>query len=290
MRTQPLWALVLVAGLTAGRAWAVPAESAALAGEATFLRSASLPGLDFTEIRAMARQPPPAEPSTVPVGTYGPPAASIPLAPLLDAIRGMKTTFRAGDVVVHVFGGRSQNKKNWFVAFAPEGSDEEWRNGRKMLHWALLSRTVHFEIAGRRYASYLQGKVKDRMQSLIVVEPEDKSEPRSSWPLQELSEAAYATGLPVTIAGREYRLHYMRDFNEDDRGEFAGYSGDRSITLTTRLGDKFVGYHWFEREIPGDAILVSTPKLLGADESPVSPLTLGLRLNQAGELEIHVPR
>lgn len=230
----------------------------------------------------------PSGPSTVPVGTYGPPSAVIPLAPILDAVRGMKTTFRAGDTVVHVFGGRSRNKKNWFVGFAAEGAEEDWLNGRKMLHWALVSRTGHFEIAGRRYATYLKGRITDRMESRIVVEPEDKSEAASSWSLQDLVDAAYDVGLPVMLGGREYRLHYTREFDEDDRGEFKGYSGDRSITLVTRSGEKMAGYQWLERDIPTDSILVSNEKPLGGEEAKVAPLALGLRRDPSGSLEIYL--
>ncbi len=81
---------------------------------------------------------------------------------------------------------------------------------------------------------------------------------------------------------------YTRDFNEDERGDFGGYTGDRSITLMTREGDKLIGYHWFEREIPGDRILVSTPKVAGADASRPGSFTVGLRLS-AGALEIYSP-
>ena len=184
------------------------------------------------------------------------------------------------------FGGKSQNKKNWFVGFAPDGGVVQFYNGRKMLHWGPLRRTVHFVIDGRKYSAIFEGKLTDKMASRLTVEPEDKREPASSWTVQDLSEAAYAAGFPVAIGRKEYRLFYTRDFNEDEHGEFAGYTGDRSITLLTREGGVLVGYHWFEREIPSAGILVSAPKAVGADDARAGALTVGLRLND-GALEIY---
>jgi hypothetical protein len=218
-------------------------------------------------------------------GAYGAPLLSIPLAPLLDGVRSTKATFRAGDVVVHVFGGKSQNKKNWFVGFMPEGGEAQFRNGRKMIHWVMLNRTVHFEIAGRKFSAWVEGKLTDKMNSRLFVGPEDKSAAPSSWTVSQLSDFSWDAGFPVSLDGKEYRLMYTRDFNEDEKGEFSAYTGDRSLTLMTREGGKLVGYHWFEREIPSDRVLVSTPKAVGADGASAGTFTIGLRL-AAGALEL----
>lgn len=248
--------------------------------------SASVEGLNFATARAIPQAPPAAEAAAYAPISFAATSCSIPLAPLLDGVRATKATFRAGGVVVHVFGGKSQNKKSWFVGFMPEGGDAQFRNGRKMIHWVMLNRTVHFEIAGRKYSSWIEGKLTDKMNSRLFV-ADDKTGARSSWTVQQLSDFAYDAGYPVVLGGKEYRLMYTRDFNEDDNGEFAGYTGDRSISLISREGGKMTGYHWFEREIPADRVLVSTPKAVGADSASAGAVTFGLRLS-GGALELSV--
>ncbi len=277
MSHSPRWILLAAAVLAAGRASAGPAELSAALGEPAFSLPAAVPGRDFGDLRSIPQIP-----------AAGAPVARIPLAPLLDGVRATRAAFRAGGVVVHVFGGKDENKKNWFVGFAPDGGEAQFRNGRKMIHWVFLKGAVSFEIAGRKYSAYIEGKATDKMRSRLVVAPENGSEAPSSWTMAELADDAYDAGFPVTLAGKEYRLMYTRDFNEDERGEFGGYTGDRSITLLTREGDKMIGYHWFEREIPSDHVLVSTPKAAGADASGPGALIVGLRLN-AGVLELYAP-
>jgi len=245
--------------------------------------SAAVEGLNFAAVRAIPQAPPAAAEGAAPAACAAA-SCSIPLAPLLDGVRATKATFRAGNVVVHVFGGKSQNKKNWFVGFMPEGGEAQFRNGHRMIHWVMLNRTVHFEIAGRKYSSWIEGKVTDKMNSRLIV-ADDKSGERSSWTVSQLSDFAYDAGYPLVLAGKEYRLMYTRDFNEDDKGEFAGYTGDRSISLLTREDGKLVGYHWFEREIPGDRVLVSTPKAVGAESANAGTVSFGLRLG-GGRLEL----
>jgi len=252
-------------------------------------QTADLPSIhvDVSAVRALAQRPAPGEGAFLAApGAYGRLMHSISLAPLLDAARSERTSFLSGNVRVRVFGGKSQNKKNWFVGFMTEGGETQFRNGKKMLHWAVLNRTVHFEIVGRRYSAFIDGKITDKMASRLVVQPEDPSQPSASWSVEELSEAAYDAAFPVSIGGKEYRLFYTRDFNEDEKGEFAGYTGDRSISLLTREGGKLVGYHWFEREIPADRILVSAPKAVGAEDARAGALSVGLRIS-GGALEIY---
>lgn len=275
----PRWVIVVGALLAAGRVRAGLPEP-----------RFPFPEMNIAAQRAMLQQARPAPgPYAAGLGTMGAPVASIPLAPVLDRVRTAKTEFRAGTAEVHVFGGKSRNKKNWFVGFATDGGDTQFRNGRKMIHWALLNRTVRLELGGRRYSAHVDGKVTDKMHSVLVVEAEDKAEPKRSWTVEQLADAAYETGVPVTISGKEYRLMYTRDFDEDGDGEFAGYAADRSITLMTREGGKLIGYHWFEREIPRDAILVSKPKAVGADESKDGAFVVGLRVTPAGTLELYSP-
>ena len=40
-----------------------------------------------------------------------------------------------------------------------------------MLHWVMLNRTVHFEIAGRKYAAYIEGNATDKMHSRLFIAP-----------------------------------------------------------------------------------------------------------------------
>jgi hypothetical protein len=246
----------------------------------------NLERIDFAALRALPQRPSAQEAIALPPDAYGAPLYSIPLAPELDGLRKTKATFRAGDVVVHVFGGKDQNKKNWFVGFAPEGGEAQFFKGWKMLRWMVKHGSADFEINGRKFSAHVDGKLKDKMRSRLVVQ--EQNGPTSSWTMQELSDDAYETGVPVVIAGKDYRMMYTRDFNEDENGGFDGYTGDRSITLLSREGDKMIGFHWFEREIPGDRILVTTPKVAGVDDSQAGTLTLGLRLNN-GAFEIYGP-
>ncbi|MDE2510023.1 MAG: hypothetical protein KGL74_02775, partial [Elusimicrobia bacterium] len=244
MRRAPRWVVALGLLLASGRAGAVSSDIAAL-------------GIDFSTVRAMSLRPPAGAAFSVEAGAFAAPAQAVPLAPILDRVRRGRIFFHSGSTIIHVFGGKSQNKKNWFIGFAVDGGDAQFRNGRKMLHWAFLNRTVHFQIGARKYAAYLEGKAADKMHSRVVVEPEDRSEPKSSWSIQEIADDSYDAGVPVSVGGREFRVLYTRDFNEDDNGEFAGYTGDRSITFMAKEGGKLVGYHWFEREIPADRVLIS---------------------------------
>jgi hypothetical protein len=269
------WILVLGALLASG---------AARAGLPDFAPSGA--GVDFAAARAVAQRPPAGEPFAVLPGASGAPLQSIPLAPILDAVRATKASFRAGGVVVHVFGGKSQNKKNWFVGFQPEGGEAIFFKGWKMLRWMIKHGSARFEIGGRRFTAYIDGKATDKLNSRLVVAEENGAQ--SSWSMAELSDDAFEKGYPVSIAGQEYRLMYTRDFNEDASGDFGAYTGDRSLTLMTRAGGKLIGYHWFEREIPADRILVSTPKIAGIDDYRAGSFSVGLRLNR-GALEIYSP-
>jgi hypothetical protein len=273
MRRAPRWVVIAGLFLAAGRAGAVSPELADFQ-------------FDFTAVRAMPLRPAPGAAFSVEAASFQAPLQSIPLAPILDRVRMGRIVFRSGNSLVHVFGAKSQNKKNWFIGFEAAGGEAQFRNGRKMLHWAFMNRTVHFQIGSRKYSAYLEGKATDKMHSVVVVQPEDPLEPKSSWTVQEIADDSFDAGTPIAIGGREYRLLYTRDFNEDGDGEFGGYTGDRSITLMAKENGKLVGYHWFEREIPSDRVLISTPKAVGMDDSRAGAMTVGLRLN-AGVLEFY---
>lgn len=237
-------------------------------------------------LRAMPQQPPQNASYEAGLGALGKADETIHLAHLLDNGRRASTTFKAGNTVVHVFGTKSQNKKEWFVGFAPEGEDAQFRKGKKMLHWVFINRTVHLEIAGRAYSAWVEGKATDRLHSKLIVEP-DGGGARAEWTVDDLSASAYAAGAPVKVGGREFRLLYSRDFVEDGKGDFGGYSGDRSIVLMYKDGSSYSGFHWFEREIPSDKILVATPRSAKADDSyAAGSFSLGLRLAN-GVLELY---
>ena len=66
---------------------------------------------------------PPSTAFIVPRAESGAPTAWVPLAPILDNVSRTRAMFRVGNVVVHVYGLKSRNKGDWFIAFAPEGGD-----------------------------------------------------------------------------------------------------------------------------------------------------------------------
>lgn len=280
-------ALAVAVALCAVPLRAQTLEGLAVRGGSAF-QNAAAGGVDFSAVRAAAVKAAAETPQYADPAALGAPVATADLSSILDNPRRARTTFTLGGTTVRVFGGKSRNKKEWFVGFAPEGGEAQWFNGRRMIHWAFLNRTVRVEIAGRAFKAFVKGKLTDKMNSVLRVEPEDGS-PAVQWTVRELSDAAYDAGFPVRFGGREYRLMYTRDFDQDGDGEFAGYAGDRSLSLMTRRGGTLVGYHWFEREIPADRVLLSTPKAVGADESGAGDLTLGLRRNGA-TLELYAPR
>ena len=258
----------------------------ALARGAEFEFGGALPLFDFAAARKFAAPPPPGTPYVAPEGAFGAPAAVLPLASLLDNLRRTRASFRAGNTAVRVYGERSANKGDWFIVFAPDGGDPQFRNGRKMIHWALLKRTVHFSIAGKNFSAYIAGQLTDRMQSRIVVSADDGSQPESSWSVQQITDAGFATGEPVTLGGRAYRFFYARDFDQNDDGAFGRYTGGRSLVLVARDGDRFTAYHWLESDVPADGVLAVTEKPAFSD-ADAAPLQIGLRRTTDGRLEIY---
>ena len=57
----------------------------------------------------------------------------------------------------------------------------------------------------------------------------------------------------MNLGGRQYRLFYARDFDQDDDGNFARYTGSRSIVLVGRDQNKFTAFHWVESDIRATA-------------------------------------
>jgi hypothetical protein len=266
----------------AASARAAFAAAAAPRAPAAFRGARAAPAFYFFGLR-------PPGPRVLPPGSLGRPAAVAPLPSLLDNIRRTAAAFRAGSATVRVFGAKSANRNNWFVGFAEDGGDAQFRDGRAMIHWYFIKRTQRVEFGGRGYSVYIDGSVTDHLASRLVVKPDDRSEGRSSWSIRELSDDAYAAGWPVTLGGREYRLLYSRDFDEDARGEFAGYDGGRSIVLMWRDGGGYHAYHWFQREIPSGRVLVTSPAAAGADGLAPGSVTLGLSLTPSGALELYGP-
>jgi hypothetical protein len=156
-----------------------------------------------------------------------------------------------------------------------------------MIHWAFLHRTVHFVAGGKAFSAYIQGDLGDRMQSRLVVAPEDRSQAPSSWSIQEITDDGYEAGRPVTLGGREYRLFYGSDFDQNDDGTFGAFTGGRSLVLVTRDGGRFTAFHWSESDIPRDGVLSVSEKPAFADEPSAGPLLLGLRRSASDDLEIY---
>lgn len=226
----------------------------------------------------------------------GAPAATVELDPLLDNMRRTPTAFQVGGKTVRVFGDKSQNKKSWFLAFAEEGSglDAQFRKGEKLLNWGFVMRgEAEVTLDGRPFRVKLNGQLRNRMQSKIEIEPKTKgsTDPKVTITVQQVSDGVFAAGHPVRLGGRDFKLLYTRNFYESDRGDFAAYSGDRSIVLMFRQGGKLMGYHWFEAAIPKDeTVLIATPR--AADEEDggqVGTFTLGLRMGPRRALELYYP-
>lgn len=246
----------------------------------------ALPDFNFAALRPLAVRPADAA-FVAPPGSLGAPTAVAPLPSLLDNLQRTRATFRAGATTVHVFGEKSRNKGDWFIGFAPEGGSAQFQPGRKMIHWMMLKRTVHVWLAGKSFAAYIQGDVSNRMQSRLVVAPDDRSGPAASWSIQELTDDGDEAGWPVTLGGRDYRLFYTRDFNQNDAGDFSGWTGGRSITLVARDGTRYSAFHWEESDIPTDSVLSVCKKPAFADQADQQPLALGLRRRADGALEIY---
>ncbi|MBI5239931.1 MAG: hypothetical protein HY926_05635 [Elusimicrobia bacterium] len=254
-----------------------------------------LPALDWAAFKpaspALAQAP-----ARVPLQSLGEPLYSVPLPSLLNNIRAAPAVIQAGAARVHVFGDKSQNKGTWFLGFAVESGGVAFRNGKKMLRYKaggilpVKGGSAQVSAGDRQYTVYIQGQLKNRMQSKVVFEPREPGAPRTVFTVQQLSEAAYLAGYPVRLGGTEYRLLYSENFREDAAGEFAELTGDRSIVLLKREGGRFTGLHWFERDIPRDSVLVTAPRAANSDDAyEQGALALGLRLGPAGELLVYYP-
>ncbi len=293
-RPSPALLLAAVLPLAALPAFCEPLELAAFGAQASFEQAGA--SVDEAVQLGSFKRAPAASPLTKPAfvapGALAAPLYEIPLAPILNNIRRTAATFRAGGELVHVFGDKSENKNEWFIGLAVEDVETEFKKGWKILHyWAKFgSETWHVELGGRMYAVHIDGQLRHKMQSKVVVEPADKNEPKSVFTIEQLSEAAFAAGLPVRIGGTQYRLLYSQNFNEDAQGNFAGYTVDRSIVLMFRNErGELKGYHWFEKDIPERAVLVTTPRVAGSEDSyEAGQVTLGLRL-AGGKLQIYYP-
>jgi len=278
----------MLKSLALGSLFALAALAPALAAAGDPEFSGALPDFNFAVLRPLVVPMPRSTAFIQALSDSGAPAAVLPLAPLLDNVSRTRATFRVGNVVVHVYGLKSRNKNDWFIAFAAEGAEPQFRNGGKMIHWMLLKRTVHFAIAGKAFSSYIRGDIGDRMQSRLVVSADDRSQPESSWSIQQITDGGFEAGAPVTLGGRQYRFFYTRDFEQDDDGNFARFTGSRSLVLVTRDGNKFTAFHWFESDIPRDGgVLMVSEKPDFADQKDAGPLLLGLRRTADDKLEIY---
>lgn len=258
-----------------------------LTAEAAFVETLAGAAFETKGARAFPQRPVETVAFERPLVPGDSPAATVRLSSILDNVRRTSAKFDTGQDVVHVFGDKSQNKNEWFIGFAPENADAQFYKGKKVLRWWPVFRgSVNFEVGGRKYKAQLDGSLTNRMGSKLVVEAEDGRQ-KVSWTIAQLSKAAFEAGSPVTISGREFRLLYSQNFDESASGDFVGYTGDRSIVLMYKSGDKYEGFHWFEREIPRDTMLVSTPRAAKADDTyAAGAFSLGLRVTN-GVLELY---
>jgi hypothetical protein len=282
-------ALLAVAALAVAvaRSSAATPEEAAVAGE-DFGAAAAPLFEPAAYLRLRSLRDPNAPEMILPQAAPAP-SATLRLAPLLDNARRTGETFRAGTRVVHVFGDVSDDKNDWFVGFAPEGEEAQYRNVKKMLKVGIFGGSAHVTIDGRAYTARVDANVMHRMRSTLVVTADDGSMPAASWTAKQISEALYQAGYPLTLDGREYRLLYMRSFVEDGSGNFGRFNGRRSVVLMFRDGEDFSGYHWYEDQIPSDAVLFTTPPATGSDHAVASSARIGLRLQSDGVLGVYLP-
>ncbi|MDE1977202.1 MAG: hypothetical protein KGL04_07870 [Elusimicrobia bacterium] len=231
------------------------------------------------------------QPHDVPLTSAQRPLAEVPLPRILDAIKNTNSTFIAGGVRVHVFGIKSL-QNSWFLGFWPENSANPILvRGKEMIHhWPFWSGTLHPRINGESYSVYIQAKILSPMQSNVILSP--KHGPRTVFTIAQLVENAYEAGYPVRIAGQDYRVFYNRDFTQNASGDFGGYTGERSIVFLYKDGDSAKGFQFFESRIPHGTrqILVSTPSEESSDQNASgNGLTLGLRIDYQGNLQIYYP-
>lgn len=284
------WGRVAAVSLLLLAAWPASAGLEAGAGDGAFLDAVSQPSdINFAAFKHADATAAAGPDRQVAVGSQGAPLYSVPLASQLDNLWHTSTVFRAGGAAVHIFGDKSDNKKSWFLGLAMENGTAQFAKGWKILHWMVKSGTWHATINGKRFDVFVQGQVVNRLQSRIIVQPRDPGETGASFTAAELADASFQAGLPLRIGGTEYRLIYTRDFNEDDDGNFSGFNGQRSIVLMYRKASGSYGaYHWYEREIPSSAILISTPRAVSDETYSDGDLTVGLR-NNGGTLEVYYP-
>lgn len=229
-------------------------------------------------------------PKYVPANLLGAPMYVVPLPAILDSLRNTKVSFMAGNVRVHVFGSKAQNnngKTGWFLEFYAEGSKKPlFCNVWKIVRIPLIKRkdSSVIEINSRKYEIYIDGPKRR-----LVITPMQTGESRTIFTSDQLEHFVYETGYPVRMGGTEYRVIYTRDFVEKNN-EFAGYSSDRSIVFLFMDQGELKGYHFYERDLRRANVLVTTPQQSSSDENRThGALTLGLRVNLMGNLEVYYP-
>jgi hypothetical protein len=213
----------------------------------------------------------------------------VPLPSLLDNPRRTSLTFMAGAAPVHVFGDQSDNGSDWFVGFAAPGADAQYFPVMKMVHVLGMGGSSDFTAAGQAFSAHVKANVAHKLQSRLVVERADGST-AGEWSARQISDASFAAGYQLGLGGREYRLLYFRNFNENSSGRFGGYNGRRTIVLMWREGGGFSAVSWYESAIPRDRVLFTTPEVVNAEGDKVpGALRLGLRVLPDGQLEITPP-
>jgi hypothetical protein len=145
------------------------------------------------------------------------------------------------------------------------------------------------QINGREFEMHMDINISDPQSSRLEIDPKKPAGARTSLTAGDIAKDSFETGYPLRLGGTEYRVFYGRGFWSQGE-QFGGYSGNRSIVFMFRNGNDFSAYSFYEKNIPHDGILISTPPKSMADDKKVpGDLTLGLRINQNGNLEIYYP-
>ncbi len=288
--------LMLIAGLILAASLQSAAPAQAIPALEMLPQIASEDGrpLDFSRFAPEPHPVAPAAPHVVPAGTLGAAATVVPLSRIFESMRATRTVFYAGGVPVHIYGGKSENNlglTGWFLQLYPEGApDVLYFNGAAMAHvlvkfWG----SSRVEINGAQFSMHMDISIGDPPSSRLEIEPKKPAGAKISFTAGEIARGTYETGYPLRLGGKEYRVFYGRCYLSQG-AQFAGYSPNRSIVLMFPDGKSYSAYTFYEKDIPRGGILVSTPEKSLADEKKTpGDLTLGLRIDPSGDLEVYYP-
>lgn len=232
----------------------------------------------------------------IPAGAYEPqslnasPVASLHLPSMLNAVRNGGSVFEAAGARVHIYGAKSENKRSWFLCLSIEGGDVVYKKGSKLIHYYLIDRTGYFDLNGRSFEVYIEGQLRNKMGSKLVVnDVTDKNNKVNvaKFTMQQLVDSVYLSGRQLRVSGREFRAFYADNFDENSRGEFGNYTGRRSLVFLFKEGAAYKGYHWPESALPREQVVFAAPRIEGEDKAEAGSFVIGLNYKTDGTLLVY---